>query len=664
MSALDTSNTLASGSGETGPATTTASQVPSEAMTRPKKDDAPPRAPLAAIDPKARARFGLFINLAVVVVAVVMGLAVTAFIGDSVAAASSLDLHDKVFISAGLNIIAVVVVMAGAVSMGAALRRFRERTSAADVATDGDLYDLVFDVDEGFRHFVQHGWAVRAPTRRPEIVRALLERAGVPAVGAAGAGLRRGKIVAFVGRFGAGKTFALNGLYRTHFASGSLQHTKGVSLKWLDDSQMVLLDTNGGLMPVSVGSDEALADRRMTEMFTQELVLAMADHVVVVVNELTSNDQEYIDALARKMSQSKRTDLFVLHNFANAADLAEVDTLWQRRVEQPYSSVGHAERFEEDDDGAARGRSASAADAQRYFMSQSHGVRVCHMRLGREGTPAGAALNARTYRMLRAKLQALVPSRAFDPCTAVDDYARRAFPSYLDGPVDLAWRAVGAFAGDEVSGADPDVVCRLCNVPPLPTSKAIAAAKRADMLAASSSSSSAMSSLAASGLNLRMKLTYAHMGIGVGVAAPDFEAPIDVVDHGDRLVVHIDAPGIDKITAKVRTPPGDAEQFVEVVGRRDRDHHMGRPDSVSLLGQLAAVPLPDLDPDAISTRTAQLVWPTPQPRRFGNLYAKIAMPPGSRFDRASLTMDMGVVRFVIQRQTDDVEATASVPARD
>jgi hypothetical protein len=541
-------------------------------------------------------------------------------------------------------------------ALDVAVKKSRPRRSAAARRepqrrdTPPDPYDLVFEVDDGLLKFIRDGWAVRAPTRKPDIVRAILTRAGVApdempawvreAVSSGRA--RRGKIVALVGRYGAGKTFAANGLYRAHFESGSLVHTRGISLKWLEDSQMVLMDTNGGLMPVAAGSEEALADRRMTEMFTQDLVLAMADHVVVVVNELTSADQEYIDALARKLGQTKRTDLFVVHNFANAASPQEASALWRERVEIPYAAAdGYSELFEEDDDGKTKG-----ADPYHFFVSHSHGVRICHVHLAREGTPAGDVLNARTYRVLRAKLQALVPSRPFDPCRLVEDYARRALPVYLNGPVGLAWRAVGTYAGDEVSGADDDVVCRLVNAPPpAPLVRgATAPPKSVDEDGDDAP------------VGLRMKLVYAHMGLGVGVAAPDFEAPVEVVDHGDRLVVHIDAPGTKNIIIKECAPEGDSLQFVEVTGQRDPDHH------------LVARPIAPLDVSTIgpvgrgvasTTRTAQLVWPMPQPRRFGAMCVRITMPPGSRLDHESIWEDMGIVRFVILRQTQTVTTTLS-----
>jgi hypothetical protein len=607
-------------------------------------------------------------------------LAVLSPLASAYDAGSSLLQHAAAFVASSAAVL-------GALVVACSVQRRRMATRPVD---DGNAavpppypYDLVFDTDDGLLGFIRDGWEARAPTKRPEVVHALLERT-VPqgkiekdeSGGAAAAAARRGKVVAFVGARGAGKTFVVNRLYGTRLASGPLVHTRGVGIKWMDDaSGAVIVDAGGGLGPVAAGDREALADRRMTETLVEDLVLALADHIVMVIDGLTADGQERIDALARKLARTKRADLFVLHNLTGATTVGEADAMWYERVELPYAAVGHHEpcdAVDQGDDRAGAGRSRHRPYHRpspcRLFVSESCGVRVCHMRLAREGTPAGETLNAAAYRALRMRLDAIVPLRPFDPYSVVDDFVRRALPLYLRGPVQLAWRAVGIHVGDET--VDGDIVCRLCNAggngEPSAT-RAVGSGPPEDVV------------------GLRPKLVRAYTDREATLDAAEFEAPIDVVDHGDRLVVHVDAPGVDSLTVRVCLPPGDAPQFVEVTGVRRADRHMrssiGAPcadatttkpslvdgdDGDAPQGGQRPVPCRDAaheatvhdNDDAVAARTAQLVWPTPPARRFGNLYARVTMPPGSCLDKESVRADKGVLRFVILRQTGSSEVVA------
>lgn len=598
-------------------------------------------------------------------------------------------------------------------------------------AHEDDLYDLEFCID-GFIPFDKHGWEIRAPTGNPAIVRSILQRTELQpplapmssssssssssslssssssAMGGKGMDLRLGKVVGLVGDYGVGKTCIMNGVYRTHHSSGALKHTRGVSLKWLPESQMILLDTNGGLMPVLVGDEHALSDRAATETFTQDLVLAMADYIIVVVNELTSNDQQYINALAIKLGASRRNNknLFVIHNYRNATDFDEVQRLWEQRVELPYAHVGHTE-YAETDDGARM----STDEADRFFVSTSYDVTIFHMRTACEGSEAGKRLNARTYWNLRNKIQALSTTHKFDPCTIFGNYARDMFPTYLKGQLNLCWEPVGSFAGDEVSGCDPEVVCRLVNRP-TPAQQA-ASNKKKPTLSSSLSEGDALGLQPRQSLGLRTKINYG-LGFSASILAqPDFDSPTDVIDDGVRMVVRVDVPGVKKVSLGVCTPPNDGTQYVEIKGIRDCDYFTGHAGAIErspapsgaddddepLLSRKRTDAGRDGDigrhersppmsrsvivsdcsddeqeartrtmrmmhlitPEYVAERTAQLIRPPPPPRRFGNLYLKVNMPAGSRLIREGIVIKDGVLSFVIERglHTDDFEVSTA-----
>ena len=102
-----------------------------------------------------------------------------------------------------------------------------------------------------------------------------------------------------------------------------------------------MLDTAGTNAPLGKSDNasvelEALAQKRATEMFLQELAFSMADVIVVVVNELTWPDQEYLRTLRLKLEQSNKDykQLFVIHNFVDVKTEKELLSMW--RVLQSY----------------------------------------------------------------------------------------------------------------------------------------------------------------------------------------------------------------------------------------------------------------------------------------------------------------------------------------
>jgi len=152
-------------------------------------------------------------------------------------------------------------------------------------------------------------------------------------------------VIAVLGLYNKGKTFILNNLSQLSLLSGDTLHTEGLSFKVIRNKHVnhILLDTAGLYHPVVVSKDSPdknLAVNKATELFLEDLTFLLADLFIVVVNDLTSLDQEYIQKLTAKLVQhpQKFQKFFIVHNFKDTTDHAELKALWKQQVVDNYKS--------------------------------------------------------------------------------------------------------------------------------------------------------------------------------------------------------------------------------------------------------------------------------------------------------------------------------------
>jgi GTPase Era involved in 16S rRNA processing len=213
------------------------------------------------------------------------------------------------------------------------------------------MYDIVLDIDnlidleEGWKiYFAQRllsrieGAAVMNKPLDPETVNNL--------------SLSTTKVVVSVlGLFNKGKTFLLNKICNENFDSGYKVTTRGLSFKEpYDMNNIILLDTAGTSSPLQStymsvlfsftnpdpvkNPKSTLAVKKSTEDFLQKMSFLLSDIIIVVVNELTWPDQEYMTALAEQVRERPNdavdNKIIVVHNYKDAETIE--DYLIMRQV--------------------------------------------------------------------------------------------------------------------------------------------------------------------------------------------------------------------------------------------------------------------------------------------------------------------------------------------
>jgi HSP20 family molecular chaperone IbpA len=175
-------------------------------------------------------------------------------------------------------------------------------------------YDLVVRVDS-FGNAMKEGWEIIRSSTTDEI----------PEVD--------GSVVGVLGRYNQGKTHLLQKLTGQRIGTSSDGFsTEGLSFKFFateDTLKHVVLDTAGLNTPVLLTTEkfeeksQPFTEQKKLEDFLGDLIVDLSDYVIIVVNDLTWQDQEFIWKVAQKRYRKRHeryAETWIVHNLRNCKD--------------------------------------------------------------------------------------------------------------------------------------------------------------------------------------------------------------------------------------------------------------------------------------------------------------------------------------------------------
>lgn len=152
--------------------------------------------------------------------------------------------------------------------------------------------------------------------------------------------------VGILGNYNRGKTTLLNLLTGKSAAFGNLVHTEGLSAA--RTKKIVFLDTAGENQPIVLKNLEddkeskaVFNEKLLTSLFMQDMVLEVSDLLIVVVNQLTLEDQRFIRALEGKVKKQKvtsRKSIIVVHNLKEVDTQEDLDKLIERDITTAFGA--------------------------------------------------------------------------------------------------------------------------------------------------------------------------------------------------------------------------------------------------------------------------------------------------------------------------------------
>ncbi|CAF4583420.1 unnamed protein product, partial [Rotaria sp. Silwood1] len=146
-------------------------------------------------------------------------------------------------------------------------------------------------------------------------------------------------VVNVVGRYNVGKTYILRMLANINLGHSFIERTNGLSVSLpfvsqTQDTPLALIDTAGTRTPVEYHDKTFLEksyERQVSDSFIQEIALNSAEIFVLVVNQLTLDDQLYLKTLYKRLKDKGLSEidikqkLLIVHNYFNLHTIVEVE---------------------------------------------------------------------------------------------------------------------------------------------------------------------------------------------------------------------------------------------------------------------------------------------------------------------------------------------------
>ncbi|CAF2772103.1 unnamed protein product [Rotaria sp. Silwood2] len=146
-------------------------------------------------------------------------------------------------------------------------------------------------------------------------------------------------MVNVVGRYNVGKTYVLKLLANMNLGHSFTERTNGISVALpssavTHNAPMALIDTAGTRTPVIFDNNDfhyRSYERQVSDSFIQEIAFNSADIFVLVVNQLTLDDQLYLKALYKRLQDKGlrpndiKQQLLIVHNYFNLHLISEIE---------------------------------------------------------------------------------------------------------------------------------------------------------------------------------------------------------------------------------------------------------------------------------------------------------------------------------------------------
>jgi len=237
--------------------------------------------------------------------------------------------------------------------------------------------------------------------------------------------------VSVLGLFNRGKTFLLNELCGVNHDSSNKVHTEGISISIPANGEIMIIDSAGMNVPLTkefldfekahfgefkpeievdgnlseFGKHEeqmklkeieeanyhselthfAIVRKKNTEVYIQKTIFQLSNVIIIVVNEMTWADQQYISSVMLNISKIDtkygEVKLFVVHNYKTAENMDDLKTLRRMYVTDVY-----------------HGQMKTTQEGAEIFEESRSGIR--HVFLCKHNSEAGKFINRKSLNFL------------------------------------------------------------------------------------------------------------------------------------------------------------------------------------------------------------------------------------------------------------------------
>ncbi|CAF1207628.1 unnamed protein product [Rotaria sordida] len=160
-------------------------------------------------------------------------------------------------------------------------------------------------------------------------------------------------VINVVGRYNVGKTYVLRLLANINLGDAFIERTNGISvslplLQETNNVPMALIDTAGSRTPVEYSSKtfhRLSYEKQLSDSFVQEIAFNSAEIFILVVNQLTLDDELYLKTLHKRLQEKSYRDdeikqrLLIVHNYFNLKTIKEVEKVETTELKNIFNAV-------------------------------------------------------------------------------------------------------------------------------------------------------------------------------------------------------------------------------------------------------------------------------------------------------------------------------------
>ena len=258
-----------------------------------------------------------------------------------------------------------------------------------------------------------------------------------------------------------GKTFLLEKLTNIELPIGTSIKTEGLSIRCPDmeseNQNIILLDSAGSETPLLEDSNfdfnkyiskpkelkeqlENLArDKSLTENFLQNIIINESNMLLIVVGNLTYQEQKLINKIKEETDSSNNSqNLYVIHNLQTFVEKSQVEKYINETLLK--SATFRLQKNKEIKIKSDKKNNQEQTENDVYYieeiLTENH-KNVYHLIMAREKSNAGNYYNNFVIRFLRNQMNNFPQQTSFPIVERIKDYFFKRSKNYLESPLKL-----------------------------------------------------------------------------------------------------------------------------------------------------------------------------------------------------------------------------------
>ena len=253
-------------------------------------------------------------------------------------------------------------------------------------------------------------------------------------------------IVGVIGNANKGKSYILSKISNEELPRGHSVTTKGISVKYpkIEVKPLIILDSAGSEAPLINNMEvqklsnnnfdielltELARDKIATENFIHEFIYFYSNILIVIVGQLTNDDQKLINRI--KLMYGNKKNLFIIHNLMFIETIENVNQIIEDTILKSitFNNLSKIKIIGENDE----------QQNQYYYQEEllNENATIIHLIMAREGSEAGNYYNNSTIQFVRKQIIKEPYTQNFDIIEAFKRYLSNKSGIYMEKPIEI-----------------------------------------------------------------------------------------------------------------------------------------------------------------------------------------------------------------------------------